>query len=114
MKPEVNVDVYRVALESAKKELDEISESYEKLRVRKEGIEKLVLALRPIVDPEQASASSSEAKDLALEPVPQATDTQLGAAEPQELLADPFQRRIDHVLGIGAGIRDVRNYTRQF
>jgi predicted nucleic acid-binding Zn-ribbon protein len=113
MKQEVNVDVYRVALESAKTELDEISESYEKLRVRKEGIEKLVLALRPIVDPEQAG-SSSEAKDLLSEPVQQATDTQLGAEEPQGLLEDPFQRRIDHVLGIGAGIRDVRNYTRQF
>jgi hypothetical protein len=113
MKQEVNVDVYRVALESAKTELDEISESYEKLRVRKEGIEKLVLALRPIVDPEQAG-SSSEAKDLSSEPVQQATDTQLGAEEPQGLLEDPFQRRIDHVLGIGAGIRDVRNYTRQF
>ena len=114
MKPEMNVDVYRVALESAKTELDEISESYEKLRVRKEGIEKLVLALRPIVDPEQASAPSSEAKDLSPGPMQQSTDTQLGAEEPQELLADPFQRRIDHVLGIGAGIRDVRNYTRQF
>ena len=114
MKPEVNVDVYRVALESAKAELDEISESYEKLRVRKEGIEKLVLALRPIVDLEQAGEPSSEAKDLSPEPAQQATDAQLGAEEPQELLADPFQRRIDHVLGIGAGIRDVRNYTRQF
>ena len=29
-------------------------------------------------------------------------------------LSDPFQRRIDHVLGIGAGIRDVRKYSRQF
>src|SRR5260370_14389721 len=86
MKPEVNVDVYRVALESAKAELDEISEFYEKLRVRKEGIEKLVLALRPIVDLEQAEPSS-EAKDLSPEPAQQATDTQLGAEHPQELLA---------------------------
>jgi hypothetical protein len=33
---------------------------------------------------------------------------------PEGLVADPFQRRIDHVLGIGAGIRDVRKYSRQF
>jgi hypothetical protein len=34
--------------------------------------------------------------------------------DPEPVLADPFQRRIDHVLGIGAGIRDVRKYSRQF
>jgi hypothetical protein len=33
---------------------------------------------------------------------------------PEGFVADPFQRRIDHVLGIGAGIRDVRKYSRQF
>src|SRR6266702_3976390 len=80
MKPDVNVDVYRVALESAKAELNEISESYEKLRMRKEGIEKLVLALRPIVDPEQAGPTL-EAKQVSPEPAKQATDTQLGAEE---------------------------------
>ena len=34
--------------------------------------------------------------------------------EPEQLLPDPFQRRIDHVLGIGAGVRDITKYSRQF
>jgi hypothetical protein len=33
---------------------------------------------------------------------------------PEAAPADPFQRRVDHVLGIGGGIRDVRKYSRQF
>lgn len=111
MKPEVNEEVYRVAFESAKTELGEISATFEELRIRKDHIEKLVNVLKPLVEVEEQAGKSDEGR------APEQTEhaAEPGTPdEPEELMADPFQRRIDHVLGIGAGIRDVRKYTRQF
>lgn len=119
MKHELNQEIYRVAFESANVELREISESFERLRLRKERIEKLVSVLKPIVGVTETTAAGAVAEvhtpEHSAEQAQHATaSTHGGPEEAQELLNDPFQRRIDHVLGIGAGIRDVRTGTRQF
>jgi hypothetical protein len=123
MKPEVHEEIYRVAFDSASSELIEISAAFEKLRARKEQIERLVIVLKPLIGEEDPTPLSTSPE---AETQPQVTETsatvsnesnqesasaQLGTIT---TLSDPFQRRIDHVLGIGAGIRDVRKYSRQF
>jgi hypothetical protein len=112
MRQERHGEIYREAFESASSELKEISVAFEQLRIRKDQIEKLVSVLGPLVSlkdsaiPEAQSAASAEPASKPAQSNPEAAGDQL--------VADPFQRRIDHVLGIGAGIRDVRKYTRQF
>ena len=125
MKPEEHQEIYRVALETASAELTEISEEFEKLRTRKEQVEKLLTVLRPLVS-EAAPSATVETPSAELrgsEEQPQAEPAEVSTVRPAVkeengqalgVGADPFQRRIDHVLGIGAGIRDVRQYTRQF
>ena len=61
---EGRLEIYRVAFESAKSELTEIREEFEKLRIRKEHIEKLVTVLRPLLGegeptPDPVSAGES-------------------------------------------------------
>ena len=110
MKPEGNVEIYRVAFDAANSELAEISAEFERLRTRKDHIERLVQVLQPLIaDGESASEVGSVAGSTASAE----TSTEKGAAA-ETVTADPFQRRIDHVLGIGGGIRDVRKYSRQF
>jgi hypothetical protein len=117
MKSQVHGEIYRVAFEAAQAELAEITAEFERLRVRKEHVERLVMVLKPIVG-EVETPSPAAAKE---EPPEQSGETATATEAPSEesaqplgVGADPFQRRIDHVLGIGAGIRDVRQYTRQF
>lgn len=110
MKQDVNDNVYRVAFESAKTELGEISATFEQLRLRKERIEKLVTVLKPLVGVEEQAGPVVQNADEHSEEAKTATDG--GSSE--SLLPDPFQRRIDHVLGIGAGVRDITKYSRQF
>ncbi|HMG85985.1 MAG TPA: hypothetical protein VK574_09580 [Terracidiphilus sp.] len=114
MKPQGNVEIYRVAFDAANSELAEISAEFERLRIRKEHIEKLVQVLQPLIaEGEETVERTSVAGS--------APNTENTAESPIEarggseaVPADPFQRRIDHVLGIGGGIRDVRKYSRQF
>jgi len=122
MKPQQNHEVYRAAFESANSELAEIGAEIENLRMRKDQVEKIVVALKPFVaeadfalqpttSATPAAPSDAESHDHTESPV----EVPAGASTTQEpLIADPFRRRIDHVLGIGAGIRDVRKYSRQF
>ena len=49
MKPNGNGDVYRVAFDSANSELNQILVSFEELKARKERIEKVVSALKPLL-----------------------------------------------------------------
>jgi hypothetical protein len=108
-------DAYRVAYEEATLELSEITDKFEKLRQRKERIEKFVDALKPLlgIDADVAPADRAAAPGSP-ELVHTAGDTPpvrfRSAAEPPP---DPFQRRIDQALGMAAGPRDVREYTRQ-
>jgi hypothetical protein len=115
MKLEGHEETYRVAFEAANSDLKQISASLEQLRIRKDHLEKLVAVLGPMVDREEKAAKSASGSEATTE---QEVVAQAVQSKPEEagdrLVADPFQRRIDHVLGIGAGIRDVRKYTRQF
>jgi hypothetical protein len=114
MKPEGQQEIYRVAYETASSELEEIAAALEQLRIRKDHIEKLVEVLGPLVDLEEKAAPSNPQSEANASEEPAATAAQFKPGEAGERGPDPFQRRIDHVLGIGAGIRDVRKYTRQF
>lgn len=113
MKREGHLDIYRVAFESANSELEEISAEVARLQVRKDQIERLVTVLKPLIDeseetPVYASAEGLEHNEEFKEPAGE------GNSQSESFTADPFQRRTDHILGIGAGIRDVRKYSRQF
>lgn len=115
MKQERHKEVYREAFESANAELKEISAAFERLGIRKEQVEKLITVLGTLLNleekvaspaPESEVSAQAESPSQPVESKPETTS--------ERVVADPFQRRIDHVLGIGAGIRDVRKYTRQF
>jgi hypothetical protein len=113
MKYEGHSEIYRVAFESANSELEEISAEVARLQVRKDQLDRLVTVLKPLIDeneamPSFASAQSLEQAEEYKEPAGE------GNSQSEPFTADPFQRRTDHILGIGAGIRDVRKYSRQF
>jgi len=130
MKSQGHVEIYRVAHDAATAELAEITAEFERLRIRKEHVERLIVALKPMVGdvasvapgssglaPVAAQSSAVQVEESAEKPevTEAAVDAQHEeAAQPLGVGADPFQRRSEHVLGIGAGIRDVRQYTRQF
>lgn len=115
MKAEAHLEIYRVAFETASSELTEIAAEVERLQIRKEQIERLITVLKPLVDEEQdVSAQASEEGPQQSEEVMETAGEGSLLHEHEPFTADPFQRRIDHVLGIGAGIRDVRKYSRQF
>jgi hypothetical protein len=116
MKSQGHGEIYRVAFDAAQAELAEITAEFERLRLRKEHVEQLVLALKPIIGEKESPAPVVKKEEPS-----QRSEQETAAAEDSEensqplgVGADPFQRRVDHVLGIGAGIRDVRQYTRQF
>ena len=115
MNSQGNDKIYRVAFDAANAQLTEISAEFERLRLRKEQVERLVGALKPVIGEELSPAP--EATFVNETPIVNETVAEAPKEEKPQRLgvgADPFQRRVDHVLGIGAGIRDVRQYTRQF
>ena len=117
MKSQGHGEIYRVAFGAAQAELAEITAEFEKLRVRKELVERVVVALKPILGEVEKPSPASSKEEPAQEAGAKAStdeESHEDAAQPLGVGADPFQRRVDHVLGIGAGIRDVRQYTRQF
>ena len=115
MEQQAHQEIYRVAYESAKAELVDLSEAFEKLRARMGQIERLVAALKPLVFEDQSEAVESPTPETMAEPAV-AEPAAPAEKEPEtaRIGSDPFQHRVSHVLGIGAGIRDVRSYTRQF
>lgn len=125
MKSEEHQEIYRLAHETACSHLGEITTEFEKLRIRKEQVERLISALKPVIGEGEKPApvsvveqpsGTNEREETVAQPVAMsmAQPVKQEASQPLGVGADPFQRRIDHVLGIGAGIRDVRQYTRQF
>jgi hypothetical protein len=113
MKPEGHIEIYRIAFDAANSELTEISAEFERLRIRKEHIERLVQVLQPLLAEGEQAAERGPIAGSAQNTAAGETPIEAhGSAE--TVPADPFQRRIDHVLGIGGGIRDVRKYSRQF
>ena len=114
MKPQGNVEIYRVAFDAATSELTEISAEFERLRIRKEHIEKLVLVLQPLIAEGEEGVAGGPIATAAPQPETAGEAAAAVQSGSEAFTADPFQRRIDHVLGIGGGIRDVRKYSRQF
>lgn len=112
MKPNQG-EVYRVAFDSANMELTDIVGAFEELRARKERIEKVVLALKPLLGAEEAAAAAAAMQS--------ASDAANEASQSDEVptyqyqatngnTPDPFARRLDSALGHGMG----RKANRQF
>ena len=112
MKPNIG-EVYRVAFDSANSELKDIVGAFEELRARKERIEKVVMALKPLLGAEEAAAAAA-AMQTATEAADQASQSLEEVATYQYQSAngsgDPFASRLNSALGHGVG----RKFNRQF
>jgi hypothetical protein len=119
-------DVYRVAFDEASAELSEILGKFELLRLRKDRIEKVVEALKPLVLLESQAPVGSPAER---QPVPmEVPSSHVAPAEPAPVASapnpipypaqqgsDPFARRIETAVGQGSSTaRDVSEYSRLF
>lgn len=107
-----NGDVYRTAFDSANSELNDILGAFEELRARKERIEKVVTALKPLLGAEEAAAGNSNPSDPSSDPAGQGEDVPTYQYQAGNGSSDPFQRRIDSVLGHGVGSREPRKFNR--
>ena len=119
-------EVYRVAFDEARAELNEILSKFEQLRLRKDRIEKVVEALKPLLSGNDIQISSASAEraaggdqsvyvgtpepvQAAASPIPYPLKQ---AIEPSN---DPFSRRTDSApVGVGTGASDVKEYSRLF
>ena len=114
-----NGEVYRVAFDSANSELNDILIAFEDLRARKERIEKVVMALKPLLGAEEAAAAAA-AVQSATEAAEQATQSSEDVPTYQYQntngngngngSSDPFASRLNSALGHGVG----RKFNRQF
>jgi len=100
-----NGDVYRTAFDSANSELNDILVTFEELRARKERIEKVVMALKPLLGAEEATAGLSNPADPSTDPGSGEDVPTYQYQSGNGASSDPFQRRIDSVLGHGSGAR---------
>jgi hypothetical protein len=107
MKPN-HGEVYRVAFDSANNELNDILGAFEELRARKDRIEKVVLALKPLLGAEEAAAAAAavqSASDAANE-VGQSSEevpTYQYQGSNGSSSNDPFASRLNSALGHGVG-----------
>lgn len=110
MKPNTG-EVYRVAFDSANSELNDIIGAFEELRARKERIEKVVLALKPLLGAEEAAAAAAavqSASDAANEAIQSSSEEPTYQYQGSNgASADPFARRLESALGHG------RKFNRQ-
>lgn len=113
-------EVYRVAYDEAKAELGEILGKFEQLRLRKDRIEAVVEALKPLLAAESQGASAAASPSVAspspeaTEPVPEPVPMPVAQAPTEDAGGDPFQRRVENAIGMGSGARDIREYSRLF
>jgi hypothetical protein len=120
-------ETFRTAYQQAHAELSDLQEQFERLRLKKEKIEKVVEALKPLIElyatgavEDKAASDPSlylihESKDAVPEPVQRASQpspepvleqveySATATSEPVEYAmestsSDPFQRRIESVL----------------
>lgn len=139
----MRLEVYRVAYDEASAELSEILGKFEQLRLRKERVEKVVEALKPLIASNefhsraQAPAPAPERPSIPVErpavvaeaplpvpipapvPVPAQAAPTLASIPAQsqpsvDEAADPFSRRVENVMGMSSAARDVREYSRLF
>jgi hypothetical protein len=108
-------DVYRVAFDSANSELNQILEAFEELRARKERVEKVVIALKPLLGMEEAAAAAGQnSTEAAADPASQSEEQPTYQYQsPNGNSPDPFQHRLDQALGRGVGSREPRKFSRQ-
>jgi hypothetical protein len=120
-------EVYRVAFDEASAELSEILAKFEQLRSRKDRIEKVVEALKPLVALESPAPSveraavpterltgPSEGPGHSLSDAGQATTSSPIPYPVQQPASDPFSRRIETAVGSGNSAKDVSEYSRLF
>lgn len=117
---------YRFAFDEACAEMREIDGRYELLRARKEQIEQIIEALRPLVSGEQAAATPQKAEtpapavetvtfSMQVTPEVEAVTEPVPVEEPvyaEDGTSDPFQRRIDNALKHGFATRESRILPR--
>jgi len=112
-------EVYRVAFDEASAELSEILSKFEQLRLRKDRMEKVVEALKPLIAAEAQAFSSdrtAQAADAALhaapEPVQPAPNPIPYPVQPPATQGnDPFGRR---EASSSNAAKDVSEYSRLF
>jgi hypothetical protein len=120
-------EVYRVAFDEASAELSEILSKFEQLRLRKDRVEKVVDALKPLVGSEspvpsaERNVAPTERQSLAGEQLRHSpNDTGQGTTQSpipypmQQPASDPFSRRIETTVGPSGSAKDVSEYTRLF
>jgi hypothetical protein len=120
-------EVYRVAFDEASAELSEILAKFEQLRFRKDRIEKVVEALKPLIAteapapaveraavPMERHATPNEGPGHSLSDAGQATTPSPIPYPMQQPASDPFSRRIETAVGSGNSSKDVSEYSRLF
>jgi hypothetical protein len=122
--PKMRQEVYRVAFDEARAELSEILGKFEQLRLRKDRIEKVVEALKPLINSNESQISSAPAERQPAKSeqsiVPTAEPVQATASPipypVQQAVApsnDPFARR-ENGSGLSAVAADLKEYSRLF
>ena len=120
-------EVYRVAYDEATAELSEILSRFEQLRLRKDRIEKVVEALKPLISvsetqpapersvmPVERQVAAPEAQMAPPQPPAQNPPIPYPVQQAVDQGSDPFARRLESTVGSNAGSRDVREYSRLF
>lgn len=117
-------DTYRFAYEEANAELREISGQFEQLLVRKERVEQVIEALRPLLGDVPAVEASVnlqaseaapflvETQQIVADATPEVVPEPVSEPAFAEQSSDPFQRRIDNALRHGFGSKDSRVLPR--
>jgi hypothetical protein len=121
-------EVYRVAFDEANAELSEILGKFELLRLRKDRIEKVVEALKPLVASsettasvlERASSSHDRQAEMSSSHTPAETVQQPATGpipypvQPANPGGDPFARRHESTGSQNSAAKDVSEYSRLF
>jgi hypothetical protein len=120
-------EVYRVAFDEASAELSEILAKFEQLRLRKDRVEKVVEALKPLVASEAQATSTERVAAPAERQSAEKDGPGHSVSEPsqpttpspipypiQQPASDPFSRRIETAVGQGGSAKDVSEYSRLF
>jgi hypothetical protein len=124
-------EVYRVAFDEASAELSEILTRFDQLRLRKDRIEKVVEALKPLIPASESHVAEPELSATLVERQAAGEEQPTAAAAPTPFAAapnpipytvqqaveesnDPFSRRAENSSGLSSAAKDLREYSRLF